>query len=326
MGSPVRAILVILAVGLPPVAPAASTPPVAGREPAKAAHGLFSMARFGEIGVIEVSGGIDDSRWINFQIHKMDRNPLVKALVLRIDSPGGEVGPVQEIVDEIKKFKESDKGPRPVVASFGGVAASGGYYIACAADRIISNPGALTGSIGVIMEFPVAEELLKKVGIKYVVVKSGKFKDTGNFARAMSADELAQVQNTVDDVYQQFLDVVWTGRRLALRDAVARRTGRAVKKVKDHEAMSALRAVADGRVLSGRQALEAGLVDELGNFEDAREEAARLAGLPVRAPIITSRPPRRSGWLDLLGSWLHLPEPLSSMGRPNRVSLEYMLR
>jgi len=284
------------------------------------------MARFGQIGVIEVSGGIEDSRWINFQIHKMDRNPLVKALVLRIDSPGGEVGPVQEIVDEIRKFKESDKGPRPVVASFGGVAASGGYYIACAADRIISNPGALTGSIGVIMEFPVAEELLKKVGIKYVVVKSGKYKDTGNFARAMNADELAQVQNTVNDVYQQFLDVVWEGRRLALREAVARRTGRAAKNVRDRDAMAALRDVADGRVLSGRQALEAGLVDELGNFEDAREEAARLAGLPVHAPITTSRPPRRSGWLDMLGSWLHLPEPLSDLGRPNRVSLEYMLR
>jgi protease-4 len=291
----------------------ASASLAAPAQPPKPSHGLFSMARFGQIGVIEVNGGIDDSRWINFQIHKLDRNPLVKALVLRIDSPGGEVGPVQEIVDEIKKFKEGgDKGPRPVVASFGGVAASGGYYIACAADRIISNPGALTGSIGVIMEFPVAEELLKKV--------------TGNFARAMNADELAQMQHTVDDVYQQFLDVVWTGRRLALRDAVARKTGRAVKKVKDPEAMAALRGVADGRVLSGRQALEVGLVDELGNFEDAREEAARLAGLPARAAIVTSRPPRRGGWLDMLGSWLHLPEPLSTMGRPNHVSLEYMLR
>lgn len=256
----------------------------------------------------------------------MEKNPLVKALILRIDSPGGEVGPVQEIVDELKKFKENGKEPRPVVASFGGVAASGGYYIACAADRIISNPGALTGSIGVIMEFPVAEELLKKVGISYVVIKSGKYKDTGNFARAMSPDELAQVQHTVDDVYQQFLEVVWGGRRMALREAVARRSGRAVAKIKDREAMAALREVADGRVLSGRQALEAGLVDELGNFEDAREEAARLAGLPARAPIVTSRPPRRTTWLDMLGSWLHLPTPLTELGRPRRVALEYILR
>ncbi len=326
MGSAVRLLVAAaLVTALAGTAPrcASATSPAPSPKPG---HHLFSLARFGEIGVIDIEGGIDDSRWINFQIHKMDKNPLVKALVLRINSPGGEVGPVQEIVDELKKFKEGDKGPRPVVASFGGVAASGGYYIACAADRIISNPGALTGSIGVIMEFPVAEELLKKVGIKYVVVKSGRYKDTGNFARAMNADELAQVQQTVDDVYQQFLEVVWTGRRLSLREAVSRRSGRSVTKVKDREAMQALRDIADGRVMSGRQALEAGLVDELGNFEDAREEAARLAGLPARAPIVTSKPPRRAGWMDMLGSWLHLPDPVAAMGRSGRVSLQYILR
>ena len=300
----------------------------ADRPSAKPRAAWFSLSRIGEIGVIEITGAIEDSRWVNAQLHRLDKNPLVKALILRIDSPGGEVGPTQEIVDEIKKFKAGNgtRAARPVVASFGGVAASGGYYIACAADRIISSPGTLTGSIGVIMEFPVAEELLKKIGVKYVVVKSGRYKDMGNFARAMTRDELNRVQETVDDVYQQFLDTVWEGRRRGLREALSRDTGKPVAKIKDVDAMRALREIADGRVLSGRQAYEVGLVDDLGNFEDAREEAARLAGLPAHATVRMSRPPRRGSWMDLLGSLLHLPAPAASLGHPSRVSLEYILR
>src|SRR5262249_42637622 len=125
---------------------------------------------------------------------------------------------------------------------------------------------------------------------------------------------------------QQFLGVVWEGRRKSLREAVARSSGRPAAKVRDRDAMEHLRSIADGRVLSGRQALDAGLVDELGNFEDAKEEAARLAGMPPHPPTTKATPPRRTSWVDLLGSLLHLPEPASALSRPNRVALEYMLR
>ena len=276
----------------------------------------------GQVAVIEFDGAIYDSRYYIRLIHKYGSNPFVKALVLRIDSPGGEVGPVQEIVGELRKFRDSGK---PVVSSLAGVAASGGYYLASASDRIVSNPGTLTGSIGVLMEFPDAENLLKKIGVKFVVVKSGRFKDTGSFARSMTEEELAQLRRTVNDVYEQFLDEVWEGRREPIKEAVARLRGVPVSKVPAREARQFLRDIADGRVMSGREAREAGLVDELGGFDDAIETAMRVAGLHGRPIIVSERRRKEPGWADLLGSWFLGSEPQASRLARNRVSLQYML-
>jgi len=281
----------------------------------------------GKIGVLEVEGPIYDAGPIISQIHWLDKHPLVRAMLLRIDSPGGDVGAVQEIVDELVKFRDRGKVKRPIVASFAGVAASGGYYIACPADLIVSNPGALTGSIGVVLEFPVAEDLLKKVGIEYVVIKSGRFKDSGNFARKMTPEEREILRQTVDDVYEQFLEAVWAGRKERLREAVAREDGRTAARVRDPEARAYLRGLADGRVLSGRQAYECGLVDELGGYELAMDEAVRLASLRGRPGTVSPpRHRRERSWMDYLGGMLGLPVPSGATGRPSRIALEYMLR
>ncbi len=295
----------------------------AGKEP----RSWFSLPSISQIGVIEIEGPIYGSRYLIREIKRFGRNPLIKALVLRIDSPGGGVGAVQEVVGELKKFRDGGKKPRPIVASFGGVAASGGYYIACAASHIVSNPGALTGSIGVIMEFPDAENLLKKIGVKYVVVKSGRYKDTGSFTRGLSDDELRLLQDMINDVYEQFLESVWEGRRDAIKVAVATARGRGLKdSVPDEEAWSFLRSVADGRVLSGRQALKAGLVDELGGLDEAIDAAMRLSGTRGRHVITAKRPRREPTWWDFLGSLLHLPGPAVALPFPKQVSLQYLLR
>lgn len=286
----------------------------------------FSLPRIAQIAVIEIEGPIYGSRDLIGKITKFGRNPLVKALVLRIDSPGGEVGAVQEIVAHLKKFRSGGKTLRPVVASFAGVAASGGYYIACMADHIVSNPGALTGSIGVVMEFPDAEDLLKKIGVKYVVVKSGRFKDTGSFARSVNEDELKLLQSMIDDVYEQFLESVWEGRRDALKAALAGKRGEEAAAVSDRQARAFLRSVADGRVLSGRQAKQVGLVDELGGLDEAIDAAVRLSGAEKRHVITAKRRRREPSWMDLLGTLLHLPYSSAEIPRANQVSLQYLLR
>jgi len=316
-------------------APAKPAPPSATpftpAKPSKPRKPWFSFGTGGwvpgKIGVLEINGAIEDPRWIISQIHSLDTNLLVRALVLRIDSPGGDVGAVQEIVEELKKFRDKGRVRRPIVASFAGVAASGGYYVACPADVIISNPGTLTGSIGVILEFPVGEELLKKIGIEYVVIKSGRYKDSGNFARKMTPEEREIMQETVEDVYEQFLDEVWEGRGRQLKEAVARETGKDFKKVRDGEAKAWLRGLADGRVLSGRLAYDDGLVDELGGYEDALERAARLAGLRGRPGTVS--PPRRRrerSWMDYLGGMLGLPDPSAVSRNSSRAALKFLLR
>lgn len=304
----------------------------AGTGEARKKQGWFHLpARLvrGSIGLVEVDDAIYGSKPIINQIQALSRNPNVKALLLHVNSPGGEVGAVQEIVAELLKFRDNDGGARrPIVASFAGVAASGGYYIAAPADLIYSNPGTLTGSIGVIIEFPIAEQLMKKIGVEYVVIKSGRFKDIGNFARAMSREERAMIEQTVNDVYEQFLEAIMAGRKEKIRAACAADEGKPVSKTSDKAAWTYLRDVADGRVMSGRQALELGLVDELGGFEAAVSAAAKLAGITSEHPSVVLPPRRRreASWMDLVTGWLNLPAPSGSTARPNRVSLEYMLR
>jgi protease-4 len=232
------------------------------------------------VAIVELEGIILDVDDVVRELKSHRDNPLVRAVVLRINSPGGVVGPTQELVRAVQRLRESGK---PVVASLGAVAASGGYYVAVAADSIYANPGTLTGSIGVIMQMANLENLMKKVGVDYVVIKSGQFKDVGNISRPMTPEERRVLQALLDDVHRQFIDAVAAGRKLDRARVVA---------------------FADGRVFSGSQAKSLAMVDELGGLEDAVNAAAKRAGLDV--PPRVMQPRRRFSVMDLLRSQLGL--------------------
>jgi protease IV len=218
------------------------------------------------VGIVEIVGVIAETDEIINNIKRFCDDETIKAIVLRIDSPGGGVAPSQEIYREVSKAAEE----KTVVVSMGSVAASGGYYVAAAADKIMANPGTITGSIGVIMGFTNFEALLKKIGLSPVVIKSGRYKDMGSPAREMSEEERTLLQEFTDQVHRQFVDAIVAGREL----------DRAV-----------VESVADGRIMSGETARDAGLVDELGNFEDAVALAGELAG--IQGKITKVYPPEK---------------------------------
>ncbi len=228
--------------------------------------------KFGEkVGIVEVSGAITDTRETLDILKRFRTDDAIKAVVLRVDSPGGAVGPSQEIYREIRKTGQVKK----VVASLGAVAASGGYYIAAGADGIVANPGTITGSIGVIMGYTNIRRLLDKIGLYPVVIKSGKFKDIGSPVREMTPEERRILEDFADQVHGQFIRDVAQGRGLAVDQ---------------------VREVADGRIFSGQRAKELGLVDRLGNLDDAVTWAARLAG--IEGEVETVREPREKyPWL-----------------------------
>lgn len=250
------------------------------------------------IALIRVEGVILDSQTTVSDLKRFAENPLVKAIVLRIDSPGGGVVPSQEIYDAVQRVR--NKNNKAVVASMGTVAASGGYYIAAATDRIIANPGTLTGSIGVIMETANVEGLLKKIGVEGVVIKSGRFKDVGSPLRKMTDEEQALLQSVMDDVHKQFIEAVAEGRALE---------------------MPAVQALADGRIFTGRQAKEAQLVDELGNLEDAIQLAADMGGIEGEPKVVEPR--RRFSVRELLESRLSVLFP--KLDFYSGVSLKYLM-
>jgi protease-4 len=204
------------------------------------------------IGVVEVRGIITSSRKALEELRKFRKDESIKAIVVRIESPGGAVGPSQEVYREVERTRKS----KPVVASLGAVAASGGYYIAAACERIVASPGTITGSIGVITQTTQVSELLALARIQTHTFKSGPFKDTGSPLREMREDERVYMQALISEIYRQFVRDVAKGRKLT-------------------EAQ--VKPVADGRVLSGEQALSHKLVDETGNFADALLAAAKLA-------------------------------------------------
>lgn len=222
-----------------------------------------------KIGVVKVEGVIADSLEIINQLQEFGENDSIIAVVLRIDSPGGGVAASQEIYDAITELKNSKK----VVVSMGSIAASGGLLIACAADKIVANPGTITGSISAIMQFAHFEELLKKIGVRSTVVKSGEFKDIGSPLRDMTPDEKVIVQELVDDIYNQFVDVIAKDRKLP-REKVLE--------------------IADGRVFSGRKAKELGLVDELGDMAQAARLASELAGKKGKYDLVYPKKKRLS--------------------------------
>jgi protease-4 len=234
---------------------------------------------FGEkVGVLEVKGVIANVQPTIDELAKFRDDGSIKAVVVRIDSPGGGVSPSQELYQEIKRTVRE----KPVVVSMGSVAASGGYYIACAAQKIYANPGSITGSIGVILQFTNFEELMKKIGFRMEVVKSGPYKDVGNPGREITADEKAYLQKMVNNVHQQFVRDVARGRRMK------------VEKVQE---------VADGRIFTGEQAMELGLVDELGNLRDAINAAARMAGIEGEPKVVYPEKEKKSLFDYLLDSF-----------------------
>lgn len=213
----------------------------------------------------------------------------VKAVVIALDTPGGGVAASQEVREEILRLRMRDG--IKVVAAMGGMAASGGYYIASACDEVMADPGTVTGSIGVIMDSFDVHGLLNRVGVKSEVVKSGEFKDAGSPYRAMTARDRLVFQSTISDVYDQFVSDVAATRRGPLAEALARRTDRRAASFTDAEIKSYVESIADGRIYTGRQAWGLGLVDSLGGLEDAIGEAGTLAGLKD-PEVITERQPK----------------------------------
>lgn len=219
-----------------------------------------------KIAVVEIEGIIAEPDDIVEELKKYGKDSTVKGILLRINSPGGGVAASQEIYSQVLRVRrESGK---KVVASMSSLGASGGYYIACAANKIIANPGTITGSIGVIMPFSNMEELLGKIGLKTDVVKSGEYKDIGSPTRKMTEKEREILQSSIDDVYNQFLEAIVSGRNMD---------------------MGKIRELADGRIYTGRQALEAGLIDRLGGFEDAVDYLAEMAGIQGEPRIVREK-------------------------------------
>ena len=224
------------------------------------------------VGVIELNGVIMDSKKFIKRLKAFEERDDIKAVVVRLNSPGGSVAPSQEIYEAVKKF------PKPLVASMSSVAASGAFYVAMGAKKVYANAGTITGSIGVIMEFANLEKLYEWAKIQRYVIKTGKFKDAGSEYREMTAEERALLQAMVDDVLLQFKKAVSDGRKLAMT------------KVDD---------VADGRIFSGAQAKALNLVDELGTLDDAINDAAKLAKITGKPHVIYQDKPKHN-WLDLI--------------------------
>ena len=246
-----------------------------------------------KVGVIEIAGPMTDSRTILHQIKNFRESDAIKAIVVRIDSPGGSVGPAQEIFREIRKTVPDKK----VIASMGAVAASGGYYVAAGADGIMANPGTITGSIGVIMGYTNFEELLRKIGLSPVVIKSGEYKDIGSPVRPMTSDERRLLESITKKIHRQFVDAIVEGRRLE---------------------RAKVEVIADGRILTGQEAHAQGLVDRLGNFEDAVQWAGELGGIKGEIETVFPEKEKFSLLRYLMESTLQLisKAPLQSQAVP----------
>lgn len=221
-----------------------------------------------KVAVVNLTGTIISSREIVSTLQTLAENKSVKAILLRVDSPGGGVAASQEIFEEVESIRDSVK---PIVVSMGSLAASGGYYVSCGATRIVANPGTITGSIGVIAMFPNYAKLMEKLGLQMDVIKSGKYKDSGSPFRQMTEQDKKYFQGVVEDSYDQFLNAVAKERKLPIDN---------------------LKKFADGRVFTGAQALKLGLVDTLGSFEDAIKIAAKLGGIKGEPVVVEAKKPR----------------------------------
>jgi protease-4 len=228
--------------------------------------GSFSSVGAGKIGVIEIEGAITDMKEAMEDVVNFKEDDSIKGVILRINSPGGAVGPTQEIYSEIKKLKQSKK----VYVSMGSVCASGGYYLAVTGEKVYASPSTITGSIGVIMQQTVVEDLMKKIGVEANAIKSGPLKDTGTPFRKMRDDERKYLQGVIDSIYEQFVNDVAEGRQMP------------VDRVKQ---------LADGRIYTGLQAKQMGLIDDIGTFYDVVDEMQKVLGIQGKPSLVYGKRP-----------------------------------
>ena len=293
------------------------------------------------VALVNVKGVITDAGDCIRQLRKYAQSPGIKAIVLRIESPGGAVGASQELHHRILQLRKD--GAKPIVASMGNVGASGGIYVASAADEIYANPGTVTGSIGVIFRTYDLQGISRKIGVDTQTVKSGKYKDIGSSFREMTPEEREILQAAIDDTYDQFIEALLDGRQKPLAEAYLRRdlakttvtvqadaesTAPAAARVASADPQSVpretvreyVRSIADGRIYTGRQAMELGLVDHMGDLHDAVVRALELAGVSGRPRIVQET--RTPTLWDLVQG---RSDVLSRLGLPNGWALEYRL-
>ena len=250
--------------------------------------------------IVDIEGELVDSRPIVEQLKRFEDSNSVRAILLNIDSPGGGVAVSQEIYSEIKRLRERDH--KIVVAYMSSVGASGAYYAACGADKIIANPGSVVGSIGVIAEWVNYGDLLAWAKLKSVVLKTGEFKDAGSPSRALTDRERAYFQALIDDMYGQFIQAVADGRKLDAQE---------------------VKSLADGRVFSGRDARERKLIDATGDFQDAVDLTAKLAGISGRPTLIRNNRPRTT-LMDLLTGDISRLIPINGQALKSQIRFQYL--
>src|SRR5882672_6823652 len=262
--------------------------------------GRAEFAFSGQVQVVDIDGELVESRPIIDQLKRYEESNSVKAILLNIDSPGGGVAVSQEIYTEVKRLRE--KKDKIVIAYLSSTGASGAYYVACAANKIIANPGTIVGSIGVIAEWVNYQDLLQWAKVKEVVFKTGEFKDTGSPTRELTDRERTYFQGLIDDMYVQFVEAVASGRKLELQE---------------------VRMMADGRVFTGRDAKERKLIDEIGNFQDAVDLTAKLAGISGK-PRLIRLTRQRVTLLDVLTTDLSRFVPFNGQTLKSQIRFQYV--
>jgi protease-4 len=252
------------------------------------------------IQVVDIEGELLQSTPILEQLKRYEDSNSVKAILLNIDSPGGGVAVSQEIYAELRRLRE--KKDKTIVAYLSSTGASGAYYVACAANKIVANPGTIVGSIGVIAEWVSYAELLEWAKLKDIVFKTGEFKDTGSPMRPLTDNEKKYFQGLIDDMYVQFVEAVSSGRKLDLQE---------------------VRSMADGRVFTGRDAKERKLIDEIGNFQDAIDLTAKLSGISGKPRLLRLSRPRVT-LLDVLTTDLSRLVPFNGQGMQSQIKFQYL--
>ena len=262
--------------------------------------GRTEFAFSGQVQVVDIDGELLESRSILDQLKRYEDAGSVKAILLNIDSPGGGVAVSQEIYTEIKRLRE--KNDKIVVAYLSSTGASGAYYVACAANKIVANPGTIVGSIGVIAEWVNYADLMQWAKLKDIVFKTGEFKDTGSGSRALTENEKKYFQGLIDDMYVQFVEAVASGRKLDLQE---------------------VRSLADGRVFTGRDAKARKLIDDVGNFQDAVDLTAKLAGISGKPRLIRLNR-QRVTLFDVLTSDLSRLVPFNGQSMKSQIKFQYL--